>query len=581
MAATAPSCSSHPAPAGWRCPHCELPLCARCVASKQAQTVRYAVCVRCGGVAEPLQLLRAAHPYAARLRHAWRYPLTREGLVVMALSGLVVWVISHAGNLGSVLAVGVVWSYVFTLILRSAQGDDSLDPPDFSGVLDLVGPAVRGVLSSAVLWLPALLYLLLAAPAPQRGATLESAVPDARGQVELPSSADVDPLVDQQVARVREASERAQAHEDAVDSTLEDGEGDEAAPPTPRAHVPAPRPTAALQEALTPPSGVSLATRAVHDPVVWLLVLLGLLWLPASVASAAAGTPMLQVLNPLQALRFARCIPRDYALAAAATALVLLVGGGVQLVGAGLAMVPVVGAILACALATYAPLVLGRVLGLLLYVRGADLGLMRPEDAYEAVTPVGEPQGQLPEALAQPEHVQRRRAAVELDAAQASPPPAAPRAPAPPRVMGASGLEAAASGASTVLAQEGGAEVAAPVSAAEALRAAVSMGALARALQLYPEAVREPAAALPADCHYAVGRQAAVQGQYPLAVQALRAACAAEPAGPLAPQALVMMARVLGERMGDAAGAQRVYAHVLQHYPASEAARFAKSRLGP
>ncbi|HET9451376.1 MAG TPA: hypothetical protein VFO83_10860, partial [Aggregicoccus sp.] len=122
-----PSCRTHPAAAaGWSCTQCHAQLCPACTASKRAQTVHYPVCTLCGGPAAPLRVPRAARSYAQRLRGVWRYPLSPAGLLTIGAAGLIVYVLSFLGNRGAAIGVAILWSYVFTLIRRTANGDDSL-----------------------------------------------------------------------------------------------------------------------------------------------------------------------------------------------------------------------------------------------------------------------------------------------------------------------------------------------------------------------------------------------------------------------------------------------------------------------
>jgi serine/threonine-protein kinase len=110
------------------------------------------------------------------------------------------------------------------------------------------------------------------------------------------------------------------------------------------------------------------------------------------------------------------------------------------------------------------------------------------------------------------------------------------------------------------------------------LSAAVEARDVPRAIELYTH-LQLPVKRIPAACHLFVGQAASSREQYALAIQALEAAADAEPDGPLAPRALVLMARVLGERLGDTARAQQAYQYVLSRYPGTDAARFAQGQL--
>jgi len=78
-----------------------------------------------------------------------------------------------------------------------------------------------------------------------------------------------------------------------------------------------------------------------------------------------------------------------------------------------------------------------------------------------------------------------------------------------------------------------------------------------------------------------LGQAAAGRERYGLAVRALKAAARKAPEDPLAPKACIVLARLYAERVGDAASAQKLFRHVIQRYPGTDAARFAQSRLLP
>jgi hypothetical protein len=110
----------------------------------------------------------------------------------------------------------------------------------------------------------------------------------------------------------------------------------------------------------------------------------------------------------------------------------------------------------------------------------------------------------------------------------------------------------------------------------QALQQALATKDLAQVVALYAAAT-EP---LPAALHFEAGRAAAVAVNNPLALRAFKTFVQLAPQDPLAPKALVMAARIYGERLGDAATAAKIYAHVVAKYPGTEAATFAQQRLG-
>src|SRR5262249_8963710 len=101
----------------------------------------------------------ASVPYARRILSAWKYPLSKSGLFSMIAFGFGVW-IANFFWLGRIIWLAF-WAYMFFLIRQTAQGKDDIEPPDFSDVWDdLFLPTLKGVIATAMLWLPLLLYIL-------------------------------------------------------------------------------------------------------------------------------------------------------------------------------------------------------------------------------------------------------------------------------------------------------------------------------------------------------------------------------------------------------------------------------------
>ncbi|MFW6369226.1 MAG: tetratricopeptide repeat protein, partial [Myxococcota bacterium] len=79
--------------------------------------------------------------------------------------------------------------------------------------------------------------------------------------------------------------------------------------------------------------------------------------------------------------------------------------------------------------------------------------------------------------------------------------------------------------------------------------------------------------------HLEVGRSAAGAGDMDLACAAMTAAATLDPTHELVPRAMVLLARLSGERLGDLARAEELYQDVLQRFPGTSAADFAKKQL--
>ncbi|HEY0094898.1 MAG TPA: tetratricopeptide repeat protein, partial [Archangium sp.] len=124
-------------------------------------------------------------------------------------------------------------------------------------------------------------------------------------------------------------------------------------------------------------------------------------------------------------------------------------------------------------------------------------------------------------------------------------------------------------------------EAPAPTEQVQALAKAVEKRDIPLALALYQLLDGVPPTALSPALHLFVGQASATQGDYALAVQALEAAADVAPEDPLAPRALVLLARVLDEHLQEPARAQGVYQYIVDRYPDTDASRFAQGRLPP
>ncbi|ADO71102.1 hypothetical protein [Stigmatella aurantiaca] len=172
-------CQRHPKVlAGWSCDNCQALLCPDCVTVRRAISTEYLSCGLCQGRAEPILLHRSSVPLAARLRQAWRYPFSQSGLpFLLALSAILAvlrWAVVETFLLlkwlPALLWLGVFWSAFFSIVRSTARGDRELDVPDYSDFFqDCVVPALRGLVATSVVWLPAVIYLLFFADWDVRG----------------------------------------------------------------------------------------------------------------------------------------------------------------------------------------------------------------------------------------------------------------------------------------------------------------------------------------------------------------------------------------------------------------------------
>ncbi len=545
MSAPGRQCQRHAGvPAGWECADCQAALCPDCTATRHAGTTPYEICCLCGGHAHRLRRLRREVGFAARLPGAFTFMFTRSGLTATVAAGLFIYFFGLAGSRGAAIGQALLWAYVFSLIRATSRGSREIEPPSITTLDDLVRPALAGAFATAIVWGPALLYVLALRPSlyPERPG------PDPYEEARLQMVEDLRRQGLEQFAPPPrdEAVVPDGPHEDEFDPGSDEPPGAEAAPearPAPKAAPPA------WKE--PPPLWM--------DPVVWLLLLFGILYAPMALTFAAVGSTLLDVLNPLRVGRAILHVPRDYLVLVLFALGLVLLDGVLRYLGALIDRIPVplVPGWIAGILATYSPLVAGRAFGLLLYVRGAELGYLPPDDAWESLGEPVPPRGSLP-APAAP------------DGAGAAPmAEAAPGQPAFQRSFEPIALEEPPQAAPV--------PVPAAPSLAEALQRAIAAKDAAQVVALYRDA-RE---ALPAELHFDAGRAAAASGEDRLALQAFKAVVTLSPDCPAAPKALVMMGRIYAERLGDPATAARVYQHLVQRYPGTEAAAFAQQRLPP
>ncbi|WP_224245921.1 tetratricopeptide repeat protein [Hyalangium gracile] len=473
-------CQRHPdAVAGWSCDNCQALLCPDCVATRRSLSTEYLSCGLCQGRAMPRVVHRSRTPLAQRLRKAWRYPFNQTGMAV--LIGL------------SFLLTVCRWAAEATFLLLKFL------------------PMVIGL---GIFW----------------GAFFHIVRTTARGEHEMDTPDYSEVFSDCVVPAMRGL----------VGTSLLWVPGLLYLRYVRRWDVSKPMDDLLSKPAFYVTGGLPQLdwSQVVWDPVLWLIVLAGALYLPMVLLLSAAGKSVWTMLNPLAVLGAARRLGRDFLLtlgALAVLAVALVVG---QLVATGLLRLelPLFSRWAAELVTCIAPFLMAHVLGLLLYSRGDELGYGAPSDYLEPVLGATRPR-------------------VEAPALRVA--PAAPAEPAP---------EASASLTETL----------------SALTQAVGAQDSGKALALYaglsePRFLKqvEPAH------HLFVGQAAVAQGQYPLAVKALETAADVAPDGPEASRALVLLARVYGERLKEPERAASIYRYVVHRYPNTDASRFASRHLSP
>ncbi len=310
------------------------------------------------------------------------------------------------------------------------------------------------------------------------------------------------------------------------------------------------------------------------EPVFWALVFAGIAYAPMALMSAAANSGVLRLLNPLIIGAYIKRLGADYALAVAAIGVLAVLEVFALALSAVVSFLPlpIISSVLGWSVRVIAPLAMARTLGLLLRVRGDDLGWGVPSDYQVLLLPGVEPRGVPPPPAGHSDGTpaSARWAPIDLDEAAPFPPHEGPPAPPARRAP----VELDESQLPPLQADLDPAQD--PVGA---VTAAIACNQLPRAVELY-EAANLLDESFTADAHLAVGQHAATTGKLDLAVRALKAA-ARDPAGPLASRALVLMARVYGEKLGNAQAAAKLYEHVVRNYPGTPAAHYAQARLTP
>jgi len=291
-----------------------------------------------------------------------------------------------------------------------------------------------------------------------------------------------------------------------------------------------------------------------HDPIFLLILGWGLFYGPIAFMVAASNTPLLHLLNPVALVGWVFKLGTSYFIALGVVGVSLGIDFVLQSIAGWVsgARMPFASSLISQLLSLIMPFFMSHVLGLLLYVHGDKVGYGYDEDYYEPALPGARPQGRLPGKA---------------------------RAQSAPAVGSDAGSRMAA-----VLASGAGAQKAPAPELGEALRAvadAVMARDAAAAVQAYKGLAPSAFSSVAPEQHLFVGRAAAGSGDVELAAKAFETAADVAPDSPVAPQALVLLARLCAERIKDPTRAASVYRYIIHRYPDTDASRFAAQRLGP
>jgi hypothetical protein len=157
--------------AGWYCSTCAADLCPDCVATHTVghRQAPMDLCCECRRLVAPLTIHRSELiPFWHRVLEAPKYPLGAVGLLSLAGLAFVRALASYLG-LMSVLTMGAAvfllrqglyWAFIFFIIKDSAQGASKMGVLGLRDIQsDVVMPALKGLLSTALVWLPAAIYV--------------------------------------------------------------------------------------------------------------------------------------------------------------------------------------------------------------------------------------------------------------------------------------------------------------------------------------------------------------------------------------------------------------------------------------
>lgn len=154
------------------CPRCE-----RGVARERCRVIRLGdesawACPDCDGLTRAVAT--AEHrPLAEVFRTAWRYPLAGDGLIALGALGVGTWIAGHLRVTGSAIAFTLVATYAFSIVRKSAAGDDDLPAAaDFTDWFDFFKPAVRAFAAGLLALLPMIALVSLGVEADGAGVIL-------------------------------------------------------------------------------------------------------------------------------------------------------------------------------------------------------------------------------------------------------------------------------------------------------------------------------------------------------------------------------------------------------------------------
>ena len=161
------TCTLHSnARAAWRCNRCQSHLCPKCAAPDERHGAKLVRCVQCGGMAEPLMVRKEIKPFWAMFPTFFKNMFSVGGLLQLfglgALLGFLGWLGTFPlfGILSLFIYLGLYATYYFLVVSKATEGEEGLpELEDFGGFGEILVTAFRFIMSIAILWAPAVLYL--------------------------------------------------------------------------------------------------------------------------------------------------------------------------------------------------------------------------------------------------------------------------------------------------------------------------------------------------------------------------------------------------------------------------------------
>jgi hypothetical protein len=155
-------CTTHErARAAWVCGSCDKTLCPDCAFAKTINADEVAICVHCGGFGRVLTRPKRIAPFWEMFPRFLAAIFSTSGLIQLFAIALVQYLVSWIPLIGGFFSLFIYVSYFFRVISSASAGAEKLpEPDDFLGLESMFAPVFRFFLATALIWLPATIYLV-------------------------------------------------------------------------------------------------------------------------------------------------------------------------------------------------------------------------------------------------------------------------------------------------------------------------------------------------------------------------------------------------------------------------------------